>query len=72
MRNKLPFRMLAIVGLFSMTLLLLQCKKKDDTTDAPPSNNPLSDINNTLGFGLLNKVKGIWNGPVTSSTALGA
>jgi hypothetical protein len=64
--------MLAIVGLFSKTLLLLQCKKKDDTTDAPPSNNPLSDINNTLGFGLLNKVKGIWNGPVTSSTALGA
>jgi hypothetical protein len=72
MKNKLPFGMLAIVGLFSLTLLLLQCKKKDDTPDAPSSNNnPLSDINNTLGFGLLNKVKGIWNGPVTSTTPLG-
>ena len=65
--------MLAIVGLFSKTLLLLQCKKKDNPSNIPPSNNnSLTDINNTLGFGLLNKVKGIWNGPVTSSTALGA
>lgn len=30
-----------------------------------------SDIQKTYGFNLFDKVKGIWNGPVTSTTALG-
>ncbi len=40
--------------------------KNDDT----PSNS-LTDINNTLGYGLLSKVAGIWSGPVVSATSAG-
>ena len=59
-----------------MILLLAIGCDKDKKTDDPippvnPPTNPLTDINNTLGFGLLSKIKGIWNGPVTSSTPLG-
>lgn len=51
----------------------LQCKKDkpDDTEDPPVVTGPYADLSNTFGFGLLGKIKGIWNGPVTSSTPLG-
>lgn len=55
-------------------LLAAGCRKDKTVEPTPPVDPPtdsISDVNNTLGFGLLNKVKGIWNGPVTSSTALG-
>lgn len=59
-----------------MTLLIAGCNKdkKNEDTIPPvnPPTNPYTDINNTFGFGLLNKIKGIWNGPVTSSTPLGS
>jgi hypothetical protein len=45
--------------------LLLSC---EPTTTPPPST---ADINNTRGYQILPKLKGIWNGPVTSTTALG-
>jgi hypothetical protein len=38
-------------------------------TQPEPTNTP-STLEKTYGFGILNKVKGIWNGPVTSSTML--
>lgn len=41
-------------------------KKSDDEVDTT------NTIENTLGFGLLSKVKGIWNGPVSSTTGLGS
>src|SRR4051812_44218533 len=54
-------------------LSLLSCKEKKAEDPIPPSTtgNPAPDVNNTLGFGLLKKIKGIWNGPVTSTTPLG-
>ena len=40
------------------------------------SNNSLNENNNTIentyGFGLLNKIKGIWSGPVNSTTQIGS
>jgi hypothetical protein len=36
-----------------------------------PDPTPGPDINQTKGYGVLSKLKGIWNGPVTSSTPLG-
>jgi hypothetical protein len=63
--------LLILVASFS---LMISCGK-DETPQNPPvtptPTNPLSDINNTYGFGLMEKVKGIWNGPVTSTTPLG-
>jgi len=48
----------------SFLILLASCKK--DKVD-----EPASSLENTYGFGVLQKVRGIWNGPVTSTTALG-
>lgn len=45
------------------------CKKDKKPADNPPATYTLE---NTLGFGLLNKVKGIWNGSVSSTTGLGS
>lgn len=39
--------------------------KDDDTTD------PINDTTNVLGYGILNDFSGIWDGPVSSTTALG-
>jgi hypothetical protein len=56
-----------ILILFTASLLLVSCKeKKDDTDKGKP------DINNILGYNMLAKLPGIWNGGVTSSTALGS
>lgn len=54
-----------------VALVLASCKNDRPPEDVPP---PVTtpDINNTYGYGILDKVKGIWNGPVTSSTALGS
>lgn len=51
----------------------LQCKndKPDPIEEPPVVSGPYADITNTFGFGIFNKIKGIWNGPVTSSTPLG-
>lgn len=59
-------------GLFAglLAVVLLSACHKDDTNN-PPADNPLADINNTYGYGLLDRAKGIWNGPVTSTTPLG-
>jgi hypothetical protein len=57
-------------------LLLFNCKNKkvqeeNNETPATPVAPATPDVNNTYGFGVLKKVKGIWNGPVTSTTPLG-
>ena len=64
--------------LFGILCSIIQCKPKKDTDSDPPPGNPPStqpaptSLDNTLGFGLLDKIKGIWNGPVTSTTGLGS
>jgi len=55
-------------------LSLFSCKKKNAQEETPETNTPGTppDINNTFGYGVLNKIKGIWNGPVSSATPLGS
>lgn len=53
--------------------LIFSSCRNDSQIDQPPDPAPQApDINNTYGYSILNKVKGIWNGPVTSTTALGS
>ncbi|MBA3705717.1 MAG: hypothetical protein H0W84_07385, partial [Bacteroidetes bacterium] len=55
-----------------ITVGFLSCKDKKDEEN-PSVTNPSStaDVNNTYGYNVLKKLKGIWNGPVTSTTSLG-
>ncbi len=58
--------------LFSLLVFsAFSCKNDRPPEDVPP---PVTtpDINNTYGYGVLDNIKGIWNGPVTSTTALGS
>lgn len=45
--------------------------KKTSSPTTTTGTTPAPDINNTYGYGILNRLKGIWNGPVTSTTPLG-
>ncbi len=64
-----PLKRIAAFALIAVTIF--SCKK-DQTPDDPSPTGTYTSIENTLGFNLLGKVKGIWNGPVTSTTALGS
>lgn len=61
----------------SILLAAFSCKNKNTEEETPEpvpttTGNPATpDVNNTYGFNLLKKIKGIWNGPVTSTTPLG-
>ena len=52
-----------------MLIILLAISACDKGTKKQEPGEP--DLNNIKGFGVLDKVKGIWSGPVTSTTALG-
>ena len=64
-----------IIFLFIFLLVGTSCKDKKSQTEEPEvpvTPAPTTpDISNTLGYSILNKIKGIWNGPVTSTTPLG-
>ncbi|MDX2173493.1 MAG: hypothetical protein SFY56_10245 [Bacteroidota bacterium] len=71
MQSKLKF--IAVIS-FLTIVVLSNCKdKKNNQEETPvtPTTTLTPDINNTYGFNLLKKLKGIWNGPVTSTTPLG-
>ena len=69
--NKLNSCFLAL----SLTVLLFSCKQEEDT---PGDNNttvdagPITPSTTVTGYNMLEKLPGIWNGPVTSSTPLGS
>lgn len=63
--------MKSLVFAILLSVTFVACKNDSPTEDTPPPTST-PDINATYGFGILNKVKGIWNGPVTSTTALGS
>ncbi len=46
----------------------VMCERQNN----PDTNNNPNFTEKTYGFGIFNKVKGIWNGPVTSTTMLGS
>src|ERR1700752_5332647 len=61
-----------LLALFSL-LIAVSCKNNKSTTSNSNTNNNNNPppVQNVLGYNLLNKIKGIWNGPVTSTTPLG-
>ncbi len=66
-------KLIAIIFLIAMLPSCKSCKdKKTEETETP--NNPvdLPSVENTIGFGVLSKVNGIWDGPVSSTTGLGS
>lgn len=66
--------------LYSLTLFLLilaaSCRHdpKIENPDPPIDDSlpAISDTSSVIGFSILDKLPGIWNGPVTSSTPLGS
>lgn len=58
---------LLIIGMASCK----SCKDKKTEEEIPASPGSIPTVESTLGYGVLNEVKGIWNGPVTSTTPLG-
>lgn len=51
------------------------CRHDPDFDTTPPINDslpPISDTSTVKGFSILDKLPGIWHGPVTSSTPLGS
>src|SRR5688572_21499032 len=55
---------------FILLLIGLSACDKDKTPD--DKIDTTYTLENTFGFGLLSKVKGMWNGPVSSTTGLGS
>lgn len=56
-----------------VSLAALTFCKKDSTEEPVPQDpvDPLTNVENTYGFGLFDRINGIWSGPVTSTTPLG-
>lgn len=67
-----PMKLKPILPAIALALCLLATGCKEDKDNKNNNNTPYNTLENTLGFGVLNKVKGIWNGPVTSTTMLGS
>ena len=67
MKNTLLFLVIAM-----LTASCLKDKVQPTPLTDNTAPNPYAEINNTFGYGILAKIKGIWNGPVVSPTALGS
>lgn len=66
-------KLIAIIFLIAMLPSCKSCKdKKTEETETPNTPVDLPSVENTLGFGVLSKVNGIWDGPVSSTTGLGS
>src|ERR1700753_2816096 len=59
---------LLIVTIF-MVSILWGCDKKGGNNSTPP---PITPATQVVGYNLLSNICGIWNGGVTSTTALGS
>ena len=64
-------RLLLILSV--MSILFYGCKKKDTQHQQVVTNNPppLTDTTPVMGYNLFSKICGIWDGGVTSTTAIG-
>ncbi|MEX2484450.1 MAG: hypothetical protein WED10_07820 [Brumimicrobium sp.] len=73
-------RFISILLLFVATFLLVNCDKskkeeeenQDDTSPSGCQLETISASSEVEGFGIMDKLPGIWNGPVTSPTPLGS
>lgn len=66
----MPVKKNVPVLLFAAVLLYAGCKKPDPGTPQPPASG--NTLQETVGFSILDRLKGIWNGPVVSGTPLGS
>ncbi|HCA83616.1 MAG TPA: hypothetical protein DEP18_07495, partial [Flavobacteriales bacterium] len=61
-----------LVFTLAIALVFSSCKRdKGDTIDPPVTDPGLTASTPVYGYGMLNRIKGIWSGPVTSTTSLG-
>jgi len=60
-----------LTACIAMLTACKSCKDKTNIENPDTTNNTHDTINPILGFNILNHVKGIWDGPVTSTTPLG-
>lgn len=73
---KKTIKTLTVLAL-ATTVAITSCKKPDDNGDDtnPPTNNQnpptITSSTEIKGYNLLNKICGIWNGPITSTTVMG-
>lgn len=67
-------RILNLMAFAALLILMPGCKscKDKNSEEIPAVTNNEPSVENTYGYGVLNKVKGIWNGPVSSTTGLGS
>jgi hypothetical protein len=69
-------QMSTIISLMITVLCLSSCRHDPEYVTTPPgiddSLPPISDTSTIKGFSILEKLPGIWHGPVTSSTPLGS
>jgi len=54
-----------------LLILLLASACDKNTPEDGDTTDPINDTTNVLGYGILNDFSGIWDGPVSSTTALG-
>ena len=64
----------SIIASVLICVLLFACKKKDNQQQQVVNHNPppITDTTQVMGYNLLSKICGIWDGGVTSTTALGS
>lgn len=68
------FQKAGILSLLCIALLG-SCKRDEDSSTTPPASTdigPITASSDVQGYGILSHLPGIWDGPVTSSTALGS
>ncbi len=67
MRTSIKFMILLL------TLTFMSCRNKDKKDEEPvdPNPPPAAEVVEPYGFNVLKKLRGIWNGPVSSTTPLG-
>lgn len=63
--------LIAFAALIILMPSCKSCKDKKSEEEVPPVTNNSPNVENTYGYGVLKNVKGIWNGPVSSTTPLG-
>lgn len=69
------FLMLSLLSALLFTAVSCKDKDKKEEEETPPASGDVGPINSgsdVKGYGILSHLPGIWNGPVTSSTALGS
>jgi hypothetical protein len=63
---------ITLAGIIATVCLIMSCKDPKQTTHNVTPPPTLTDTTTVKGYGLLSRISGIWDGPVTSTTGLGS